>query len=116
MQGQTASASIFGEPIESSVYFFDHHRFDQVEQRILERRGHDLLVHAELTGDIDGLGIPSIDVEGWLMFDGIVVSLSDGPRTVDEARARLCEFTDPTGLICSATTGSGYRFVSAIKP
>lgn len=110
MAGQSASGT-FGEPLEASVYFFTHHRFDQASIRIIEQRGSVIRVSATLSGDLDGLGLDPIVVEGDLQFDGIRVALSDGAATIDQARSRLQDFTDPTGLV-PEESGNSYHFVS----
>jgi hypothetical protein len=56
MVGQSASGSSFGDPIEASVYFFEHHRFDAAEVEVTAQDGDRLYVMASVRGDIDGLG------------------------------------------------------------
>jgi len=109
MTGQHASGSTFGDPIESSVYFFEHHRFDRAELRVDEQRGNLLHVAATLDGDIDDLGLAAITAEGWLAFAGVTVALSGLEPPVDRAQARLAEFTDATGLVGS-WTGRNFHF------
>lgn len=111
MAGLNASAAAFAEPIESSVYFFQHHRYQAAEIRVADQRGLDTSVVACVYGDIDGLGIPSLSAEGWLRFGGILVRLSERIGGSDEARARLEEFTDTTGLVRSPNP-MGFDFVA----
>jgi hypothetical protein len=110
MAGQTAAARTFGEPIEASVYFFEHHRFDVLDLQVLEQHGTELLVKASLRGDIDRLGIETLTVSANLDFEGIIIHLSDVPPSVPAARARLAEFTDTAGLD-GERTAHGFRFV-----
>jgi hypothetical protein len=110
MAGQTASATTFAQPIESTVYFFEHHRFDAVSLQVLEQHGNELLVQADLRGDLDGLGIEALTVSASLEFEAIVVHLSEGPPSVPAARARLASFADTAGLDGEKTT-RGFRFV-----
>lgn len=98
MEGRTATASVFGEPIESSVYFFEHHRFDFASLSVRAQDGTGLLVSAELNGDVDSLGLDDLSVEAWLDFDGIFVQPQTKPASIDAARTLLANFTDPTGL------------------
>jgi hypothetical protein len=100
MTGQTVQA--LGEPAESSVYFFQHHRYDLIDLEILEQRDRDIHVQATLTGDLDCLGIDPVTADAWLRFDGIRVSVSDA-STAESALARLEAFTDIDGLASSAT-------------
>lgn len=109
MAGQAASGSTFGEPIESSAYFFDHHRYDAAELRVVEQRGDEVRVVASVRGDLDRLGIEALDVDRWLRFEGIIVQLSDVPTSAAAATRRLAEFTDTTGLACTPTS-RGFRF------
>ena len=98
MAGRRAVSAAFAQPIESSVYFFDHHRFDTTKLLVVEQRHHSLHMVAEVAGDVDGLGIDAIPVDAWLLFDGITVAVGDPPPNVDAARALLDTFTDTTGL------------------
>jgi hypothetical protein len=99
----------FAEPVEASVYFFEHHRYDTVDLRILEQRG--TLPHAavRLSGDLDGLGVDALDADAWLTSSGITVSLSEA-RSAGAASTRLREFCDVSGLVCSAGLTDG-RFL-----
>lgn len=86
MAGLTASA--FGEPIESSVCFFDHHRFDAADLTVAEQNGTVLRVRARP----DTLG-----VEWWPEFSGIYVQPSERPTSVEAAEALLAHFTRSAG-------------------
>ena len=99
----------FAEPVEASVYFFEHHRYDTVELRILEQRGTLLHVAVRLSGDLDGLGVDVLDADAWLTFTGITVSLSEA-RSAPVASTRLQEFCGIGGLVCSAGVTDG-RFL-----
>ena len=97
MAGLSAGGE-FGEPIESSVYFFEHHRFDHASMEIREQTGTRIQVTGALSGDIDGLGLAQIPVEASLEFEGIRVSLAD-VTTIDQALQRLQSFADTKGLV-----------------
>lgn len=109
MVGQVASASAFAQPIESDAYFFEHHRYDAVDLRVVDQRDQEVHVCASVSGDVDGLGIETVHLDGWLRFDGIIVHLSDVPATAAAAMERLGAFTDTDDLIC-AQTSSGFKF------
>ena len=109
MQGQEASGEEFGEPIETSAYFFEHHRYHRVKLQVLEQDGARIRVAVEADGDVDGLGVPRWQVEEWLEFDGIAVNVSSDVRTVEDAEAMLAEFTDAGGLRCRGSSGD-FRF------
>lgn len=86
-----------GRPVEGSVYYFNHHRFHRIDLEVAEQRGGAIHARAELSGDLDGLGMPSVPADAWLDFSGIRVQLAD-IGTPEEALARLSDFTDTTGL------------------
>ncbi len=109
MTPASLTCSEFGQPIEGSVYFFAHFRFDSVALTIGEQRGSQLYVSAVVEGDVDDLGISRLQAEGWLDFDSLIVALSDVPATVAAARSTLESFTDAEGLE-GAHTGHNYRF------
>lgn len=109
MVGQQAKARRFSKPIETSAYFFEHHRFDQIEVRILEQRGSEIRVTAAASGDIDGLGLDLLEADRWLQFRGIHVQPSVQPRDVDDALRLLAEFTDVTGLV-GVSSENNYLF------
>jgi hypothetical protein len=109
MAGQSASSDVFAEPIECSAYFFEHYRYDSVQLRVLEQSGSRLRVAVEARGDIDELGVPEWNVEGWLDFACVYVQL-DGVTALEDAAARLAEFTDASGLV-PVGNGHNIRFV-----
>lgn len=98
MAGRRASCPAFAQPVEASISFFDHHRYDRVDLHVLRQKGRLLQVAAEVEGDRDGLGIAALRASSRLLFDGITVALSTPPPDVDAARAMLDEFTDTSGL------------------
>ncbi|WKZ81750.1 MAG: hypothetical protein QY307_06490 [Acidimicrobiia bacterium] len=98
LAGNHASSSRFDEPIEASVYFFDHHRYDSSEIWILEQRGTEVRVRAEVRGDLDGLGLDAFEVDHRLRFRGIYVQPSTLPNSTEEAESLLSKFTDTSGL------------------
>lgn len=112
IDGRAASSSRFATPIESSVCFFEHYRYDAVQLRIVAQTGSDVVVSAQLRGDIDGLGLDQIDVEARLRFTGVRVRLERPPRSVAAARRKLRQFTDVEGLVGS-TSGQGFKFTVA---
>lgn len=86
-----------GPPVEGSVYYFTHHRFHRTDLEVAEQRGETIHARAMLSGDLDGLGLPTVPADAWLGFSGITVQLGD-IGTPEAALARLRDFTDPTGL------------------
>jgi hypothetical protein len=114
MAGQAVEFDGFAKPAESSVYFFAHHRYDAIALRVVEQRQQRIHVLAEVSGDLDRLGIPSMAVDAWLGFAGITVSLRDVSSEAD-ALARLQDFTDPSGLFCSGGIPGTSYFFSANK-
>lgn len=98
IEGNFASAQRFADPIEASVYFFEHYRYANAAIRVVEQHATDVLVTAEVRGDIDGLGLPGLYAEQWLRFDGIFVQPSVRPESLEAAELLLAEFTDTTGL------------------
>ncbi len=104
MAGHIAAGKEFGEPIECSAYFFEHYRYDVVQLRILEQAGTRLRVAVQAHGDVDGLGIPSWDVEQWLEFEGIGVAL-EGVESIEARTDELAKFTDISGLVADARNG-----------
>jgi hypothetical protein len=100
-------------PAESSVYFFQHHRYDLIDLEIIGLR--DLCIHARATvsGDLDGLVMDSVLANAWLRFDGIRVHLSD-VTSARSALARLQDFTATDGLSYTPTPNSpSFRFAPA---
>ena len=98
MTGVHVACSKFADPAEASVYTFMHHRFDVVNLTIAEQEGPRVSVQATVSGDIDGLGVPSITVEAWLEFAGIYVQPHERPSTCGAAVDLLRCHTDVVGL------------------
>lgn len=98
MAGTDFSSESFGESAEASIYCFMHHRFDRVQLRFLEQTGTDLHVQADLSGDLDGLGIPNLSFAAWLRFTGIFVQVEPRPQSVVDAAASLSAWTSVQGL------------------
>ncbi len=94
MAGRTVRSPRFAEPAEASVYFFEHHQYETVDLNILEQRGRSIHVTVTVSGDLQGLGLPSLAADDWLTFTGFEVSLS----AQGAASTRLADFTDVTGL------------------
>ena len=97
--GHNASADRFGEPIEASVYFFEHYRYDEADVRVLEQRATEVRIGAKARGDLDGLGLEALEVNQGLRFQGIYVQPSVLPDSTQAAESLLSEFTDTTGLV-----------------
>lgn len=98
MGGQRFRCRAFGDPVEASVYFFEHHRYDKAHLAIGDQRGAELELRALLAGDIDGLGLPEIEAVASIEFSGIYVqSERIGTDTIAAAEV-LGRFTDTTGL------------------
>ncbi len=110
--GQQARAHRFGEPIETSAYFFEHYRYEQAEIQILEQHGWEIRVAAEARGDIDGLGLDPLQADEWLLFGGILVQPNVPPRSAGAAKRLLARFTDTTALV-GVTREHNYLFKSA---
>lgn len=115
MAGRRAYCSSFADPIEASAYFFDHHRFNAASVEVSEQDEGRLYVKASASGDLDGLGLDWLAVEGWLEFGGVIVQPETKPNTVDAARALLAQFSSPTGLV-GEDLGDNYRFRPARQP
>jgi hypothetical protein len=105
-----AQGKEFGEPTESSVYFYEHHRFGAFDLLLHEQRGPRLRAVMTVREDLDGLGLDAVSVEAWLRFDGLIVHLSD-VTSPSQALQRLAEFTDITGLVLNdGWAGAGFCF------
>ena len=100
MAGRSAS-SPFGEPIEASVYFFQHHRFERSAVTVVDHQADRITVRADASGDVDGLGFAELAVEARLDFAGIWVQPESKPASATRAVALLSEFVDPAGLIAT---------------
>ncbi|GAA1405597.1 hypothetical protein ACFQZ4_15690 [Catellatospora coxensis] len=99
MAGQGVNSAQVAGLAEASVYFFQHHSYDNAELQVVEQRGTQVHVTTTVSGDLDGLGVDPIGAERWLSFSGIRVSVSS-VRSVAEASTRLGEFIDVAGLSC----------------
>lgn len=113
LAGENLTCTTFGEPVETSMYYFEHHRYDCVELSVLDQVGDRIQVRAVVSGDLDGLGVPELVVEAWLDFQGIIVQLPDDPGSVDAASAELAEFTSVAGLSGQQDRGRNYVFEPA---
>lgn len=99
MKGASIACSTFAEPAEASIYTFAHHRFDTVSLSIEDQDGARLRIMVHASGDIDGLGWPSITAEAWVDFDGIYVQPDRRPATGELATELLAAYTDTTDLV-----------------
>lgn len=109
----SVTCATFGEPIEASVYFFEHYRYDHVELSLLSQDAGRIQVRAVVSGDIDGLGIPELAAEASLDFEGIIVQLAEEPLSVNAAAIELARFTSVEGLTAQARWHNNYIFVPA---
>lgn len=98
MSRRRFACGTFGEPVEASLYFFEHFRFDHAEVLTGALSGSDLGVELVVRGDLDGLGIPRVSAQAVLGFEGIYVQ-ADAVGTDPKAAAeRLGKFMDLDGL------------------
>jgi hypothetical protein len=108
MVGLVGGGEEFGEPVESSVYFFEHHCYERALVEVLDQEGERIRVRLTLAGDLDGLGPSEITCEQWLDFDGLRVLQRETESAV-EATARLAAVTSVEGLAASAEAAAhGY--------
>lgn len=96
--GVRFAGSTFGEPVETSVYFFEHHRYDTVEVEVIEQRGTELAIRVRANGDVDSLGISEIAVDATITFSGIYVQTDKSGTNVELAEELLSHFTDTSDL------------------
>ena len=78
MAGQSAQCDVFGEPIESSAYFFEHYCYDAVDLRILEQDGTRLRVAADLSGDVDTVDAAAERLGAYLDISGPTATTEHG--------------------------------------
>lgn len=110
MSDAELTCDAFAGPVEASVYYFAHHRYDSVRLSILDQEGTRVRARARLAGDIDDLGIPELTVEASLSFTGVFVQLPNRPPSVEDAGAALQRFTSIDGLT-GVDRGHNYAFV-----
>ncbi|MBU2665481.1 hypothetical protein KOI35_18395 [Actinoplanes bogorensis] len=110
LSGVEVACSSFAEPVEASVRFQGHFRYDVVALRVAGQDGSRVRVVATLSGDLDGLGPAEFTVEAWLAFQGFSVQLRE-VSSAEAARARLGGFVDVAGLAEVADPrGIAFRF------
>ncbi|MEV0687701.1 hypothetical protein AB0I35_27940 [Nocardia sp. NPDC050378] len=112
LAGAEVRCSTFGEPVQASVYYYEHHCFDEVYLKVLEQTEDKIRVRVAVFGDIDQLGIPTLTAETWLSFSGIFVQNEPRPRSLPEAAAALNAWTSIEGLT-GADRGFNYLFTPA---
>lgn len=98
MAGHRFNGTSFADPVESSVYFFQHHRFDRADVHVRSQTGDVIDLDVTIDGDLDRLGVPSVTARARLHFAGIHVQ---SPSTGTDARAAsdlLARFTSVDGL------------------
>ncbi|MBO0825266.1 MAG: hypothetical protein J2P27_15660 [Actinobacteria bacterium] len=110
--GAELACGAFGKPVEASVYYFEHYRYDAVQLAVLEQDGGQIRAHVTVSGDLDDLGITELTAEARLNFAGIIVQLPERPTSVQEAAAELARFTSVDGLR-GMDRGHNYVFVAA---
>jgi len=110
--GAEFTCDAFGEPVEASIYYFEHCRYDAVQLAVLEQDGSRIRARLTVSGDLDDLGIPELTAEAWLDFAGIIVQLPEQAKSVQEAIAELARFASVDGLE-GADRGHNYLFVPA---
>lgn len=98
MVGQSFRGRSFADPIETSLYFFEHYRFDHVDLAIESQTLDELTVHAAAGGDIDGLGLAEVSARAALSFAGIYVQTEATGVDTDAAAALLARFVDIDAL------------------
>ena len=109
MAPRQVTCARFAEPVESSVYFFMHHRYDGVAVELVEQRGTDLLVSATLSGDVDGLGHDHLSARALLSFSRIHVT-ADVASDAFHARTELHRLTQVDGLVAGPSHSQGFDF------
>lgn len=109
MTGQRCSSPEFANPIEASFYFFDHHRFDTGSVEVIAQEEGRIYARVAVSGDLDGLGLDPLTVEGWLEFDSIRVQPETKPVSVEAAGELLAQFSSTAGLVAE-DCGHNYRF------
>lgn len=98
MEGRSFSGRSFADPIESSLYFFEHYRLDHVELVVESQTSIELTVEAVASGDLDGLGLAEVSARAELRFAGIYVQTETTGVDVEAATALLARFVDVDGL------------------
>ncbi|MDH3754949.1 MAG: hypothetical protein OEU32_13850 [Acidimicrobiia bacterium] len=109
VSGHEIECDRFGQPIETSFYFFEHHRYDNVSLSTGNQSGGKLIVSIRASGDLDGLGLAAVTFDGELDFDGIIVQTESSGTDTDAAVDLLARFTDTAGL-SAAPTGHNVIF------
>lgn len=99
MAGRRFRGSTFADPIETSVYFFEHHRFDRLNLEIKEQNNDVLRVEAVASGDIDGLGLDQVSASARLRFEGIYVQTETVRTDTQAAADLLSRITTVEGLV-----------------
>lgn len=92
MAGRRFRGNTFADPIETSVHFFNHHRFDRVDLEVDEQDRDLLRVAAVASGDIDGLGLEQVSAHATLRFEGIHVqteAVRNDPRAAIDLLSRI---------------------------
>lgn len=98
MKGRQMTCETFAEPIETTVYYSGHHRYDHVEFTMIDQSASLIDIRVAASGDIDGLGLPTISTAATLSFGGIYVQTNGVGTNVEAARKLLSTFTDTAGL------------------
>lgn len=112
MAGLDLACAALGDPVEASVYYFAHYRYEAVRLSILDQEGNRIRARATVAGDIDDLGIPELTAEAWLDFEGVIVHLPEKSASADLAATVLAKFTSLEGLV-GLDRGANYVFTPA---
>ena len=88
----------FAEPVESSIYFFQHYRYEGASVDVTAGSDSEIDVRVHVFGDLDGLGLPRVETETRLRFAGIIVQTAATGSDIPAATALLAQFTDVSGL------------------
>lgn len=98
MNGQRYACTSFGEPIETSIYYFSHHRYERADIAVIEQLDNKVSVQVAVAGDLDGLGLPDVQTKTTLNFEGVHVQTDAVGLDASLAAQLLSNFTDIEGL------------------
>ena len=98
MAGRRFRGDAFADPIETSFYFFDHHRYERVVLEVAEQDRELLHVQTLAGGDTDDLGLEQVSVRAMLRFEGIYVQTEAARADTKSATDLLSRWTTVEGL------------------
>lgn len=96
LEGTKLRSDRFGQPIETSLYFFEHHRYSDLALDVLEQESTIIEISVTAWGDLDRAGPSRIEVRSNLEFTGINASAELGSAAT--VARRLSDFTDVSNL------------------